>query len=243
MVFAICSLIIGEEYKKAVNLCTQSQESYAFRHGYKYITDESVYDPKRPFAWSKIPLIQKYLPHYDFIVWMDADVLIMNPEIRLETFIDMMKPDAFMFLAHDLNNLNTGVFVIRNCSLAHDFLADVWNKTEYLNHIWWEQAAVIDLWKNSRKYKPYIDVLEYHHINIMNAFCPEIDHNKHWLPGDFCIHFAGIRIKSRLSEIQKKYVSQISTDPSGLIRIQKCLRERTEFSCHVRVNVMFNDTK
>jgi hypothetical protein len=155
MRFAICSLVLGDEYKKTVKLCTQSQEEYALSHGYTRITDESVYDPNRPFPWSKIRLVQKYLKDYEFLVWMDADVLVTNPEIKIETFIGMMKPGAFMFLGHDFQNLNTGIFVIRNCPLAHEFLTDVWNKTEYMNHIWWEQAAVIDLWKNSAKYQPY----------------------------------------------------------------------------------------
>ena len=226
MMFAICSLVLGADYKKSVELCTQSQEAYALRHEYTRITDESVYDPNRSFSWSKIPLMQKYLSQYDFLVWMDADVLVMNPEIRFETFINMMKPSSFMFIGHDLNDLNMGVFVIRNCPLAHDFPTDVWNKTEYLNHIWWEQAAVIDLWKNSQKYRPHIDILEHRHINIMNAFCPEIDPDVHWLPGDFCIHFAGIRNNNMLDKIQRQYISQVSTDLSGLARIERCINER-----------------
>lgn len=226
MTFAICSLVLGEDYKKSVELCTQSQEAYALRHGYTRITDESVYDPNRPFAWSKISLLQKYFSQYDFLVWMDADVLIMNPEIKFETFINMMKPDSFMFLGHDLNNLNTGIFVIKNCPLAHEFLEDVWNKTEYLNHVWWEQGAVIDLWKNSEKYKRHMDILEYRHINIMNAFHPEIDPKVHWLPGDFCIHFAGIRTMSRLDKLQRQYAPQASTHSSGMARIEKCINER-----------------
>jgi hypothetical protein len=223
MRFAICSLAIGEEYKKTVKLCTQSQEEYANRHGYTRITDESVYDPERPFPWSKIRLVQKYLTDYDFLVWMDADVLVTNPDIKMEVFIAMMKPDAFMFLGHDFQNLNTGVFVIRNCPLAHEFLEDVWNKTEYLHHIWWEQAAVIDLWKNSEKYAPFIHVLPHEHVNIMNAFHWQVDPHVHWTPGDFCIHFAGIHDKDTLEKIQQFYVNNVSSDPSGKERIKRYL--------------------
>ena len=243
MVFAICSLVLGAEYKKSVELCTQSQEDYALRHGYTRITDESVYDSKRPFAWYKISLLQKYLSQYDFLVWMDADVLIMNPEIELEVFINMLKSSSFMFIGHDLNSLNMGVFVIRNCPLAHEFLADVWNKTEYLHHVWWEQAAVIDFWKNSQKYKPHIDILEHRHINIMNAFHPEIDPDVQWLPGDFGIHFAGIRTMSRLDKLQRQYAPQASTNSNGMARIEKCLKEREKLSCHVKVTVISCKTK
>lgn len=223
MRFAICSLALGDEYKKTVSLCTQSQEAYALRHGYTRIIDESVYDAGRPFPWSKILLVQKYLADYDFLVWMDADVLVTNPEIKIEVFLSMMKPGAFMFLGHDFQNLNTGVFVMRNCPLAHEFLIDVWNKTEYIHHIWWEQAAIIDLWKNSEKYQPCIDILPYEHINILNAFHYQVSPKVHWLPGDFCIHFAGIHDKDTLVKIQHFYATHSSSDPRGKERIKRYL--------------------
>lgn len=226
MTFAICSLVLGKEYKKTVGRCTASQEAYVKRHGYTRITDESVYDESRPFPWFKIKLLQKYLSEYDHLVWMDADVLITNPDIRIESFVQMMRPDSFMLVGQDFQNLNTGVFILRNCPLAHEFLRDVWNKTEYMNHIWWEQAAVIDLWKNSAKYQPGIDILEHRHVNVMNAFHNEVDPKVHWLPGDFCIHFAGIHDKKTLENIQDWYVSQATRDPSGLKRLEKCIQER-----------------
>jgi len=223
MRFAICSLALGDEYKKTVSLCTQSQEAYTLRHGYTRITDESAYDSTRAFSWSKIPLVQKYLSEYDFLIWMDADVLVTNHDIKMEIFIAMMKPDAFMFVGHDFQNLNMGIFVIRNCPLAHEFLKDAWNKTEYLDHIWWEQAAVIDLWKNSEKYQPHMDILPCEHINILNAFHYQISPRVHWLPGDFCIHFAGIHDKDTLVKIQQLYANNVSSDPSGKERIKRYL--------------------
>lgn len=223
MKFALCSLAIGDEYKKTVKWCIQSQEEYVKRHGYTRITDESVYDPSRAFSWSKVKLLQKYLSEYDFLVWMDADVLVTNPEIRLEAFMAMIKPDAFMFIGHDFQNLNAGILIIRNCPIAHEFLQDVWNKTEYINHIWWEQAAIIELQKTP-KYNPYIHILPHEHINIMNSFHYQIDPRVHWLPGDFCIHFAGIHDRNILEQIQKLYVENASTDPSGKERIKAYMR-------------------
>ena len=60
MKFAILTLAIGDQYKKTVQPSQQTKKEYCARHGYEYIDDESVYDPSRPIAWSKILLIKKY---------------------------------------------------------------------------------------------------------------------------------------------------------------------------------------
>ena len=227
MEFAVCSLAIGDEYKQSVRLCTESQEAHSKKHGYTRITDESVYDPLRPHAWSKIRLLQKYLESYNYLMWIDADVLIMNQERTIEEYIRLLPADKFILVGRDINNLNTGVIILRNCPLAHEFLKDVWNKTEYLNHEWWEQAAIIDLY-GSPKYRSSFEVIPRKYISIMNAFDFRIDSKVHWRPGDFCIHFAGIHHRESLVQVQDMYARFASTDPGGNLRIENYIRERDE---------------
>jgi len=222
MTFALCSLSVGDEYKKKVELCTKSQNDYVKKHGYVFITDESVYDTNRTPPWSKIRLIQKYLRDYDYMVWIDADVMIMNNERRIEEFISLVPDDAFLFIGRDFNNLNSGVFIIRNCAEAFQFLDEVWSKTEYLNHEWWEQAAMIDLYP---KYRRHIRVLPHKYISIMNAYDYRIDPKVHWKPGDFCIHFAGVHQADILKQLQLVYSNLQSNDHEGSQRIEQYTNE------------------
>lgn len=224
--FAVCSLIIGDEYKKSMRICTKTQEEHAYRHVYKRITDETAYDPSRAHSWSKIPLLQKYLSNYEYLFWLDADVMIMNPERKIDDFIRLLPADKFLLIGHDLNNLNAGIFIIRNCPLAREFLADVWSKTEYLNHPWWEQAAFIELWR-SPKYKQGIEVIPHEHITIFNAYDPVIDRKNYWRPGDWAFHLAGLKVSGHdevMTQIQN--IKKISTDPSGQKRIEAYLASR-----------------
>ena len=226
MKFAVCSLIIGDEYKKAMAICTKTQEDHAAKHGYTRITDESCWDPSRAHSWSKIPLLQKYLHGHDYLFWLDADVMIMNPERKIEDFIKLLPDDKFLFIGRDLNNLNAGIFVLRNCPLAHEFLADVWSKTQYINHPWWEQAAFIELQAHP-KYRPFIEVLPRKYIQIMNAYDRIIDRQVHWCPGDWALHLAGLKVSGH-DEVahQRAYLDKISTDPAGQARIDAYVAER-----------------
>jgi len=227
MKFAVCSLTIGADYKKQVELCTKSQVMHATKHGYTRITDESIYDPTRAPMWSKIPLIQKYLPDYDYLMWMDGDVMIMNQDRKIEDFIEMLSPDKILLVGIDLQGLNNGVFVIKNCPLAFEFLEDVYKKVEYSHIIFHEQSAMADL-MTLPKYKNCADIIPHKYINIMNAFDYRVDRNIHWTPGDFCVHFAGIHHPETRMQLQDMYWRFMSNDNSGTVKIEKFKKERDE---------------
>ena len=150
----------------------------------------------------------------------------MNPERKIETFIELLPTDKFLFIGHDLSNLNSGIFVIRNCPLAHEFLADVWSKTQYVDHPWWEQAAFIELQRNP-KYRPFIEVLPRKYIQIMNAYDPIIDRVAHWRPGDWALHLAGLKVSGH-DEVakQREYLPRVTTDPAGQARFDAYVKER-----------------
>jgi len=219
MKFAVCSLTLGDDYKKQVHLCTKSQEMHAARHGYDRITDESIWDRSRAPMWSKIPLLQKYLSEYDYLVWMDGDVLITNQETRLEEFIEILG-DKMLLVGRDFQGLNNGVFIIRNCPLAFDFLKDVWTKVEYAHVLFHEQSAMDEFMK-TEKYKKSFVLITHKYINILNAFDYRVDQKVHWVPGDFCIHFAGIHQPETRMALQDMYWRFRSCDPSGKERIEK----------------------
>jgi len=49
-----------------------------------------------------------------FFSWVDSDVILANPNIKLETFLPSEKMDLVHFIvSDDLNGLNCGVFFIR----------------------------------------------------------------------------------------------------------------------------------
>ena len=88
MKIGVLTLCIGDKYYEAVKSGIESKKAYCYKHGYDFILgSEDIYDKSRPIAWSKIKMIEKYLPKYDFVFCSDADVIIMNENIKLENFI------------------------------------------------------------------------------------------------------------------------------------------------------------
>ena len=135
----------------------------------------------------------------------------------------LVKPDKFLFIGTDFQGLNSGVFFIRNCPLAHEFLNDVWSFEGYDKRLFHEQTAMEHLIR-TYKYASGVQVVPHKHINIINAYDFRMDPKVHWLPGDFCVHFAGIRPKTTTETflaIQKTYYDRITNDSSGTERIKQ----------------------
>jgi hypothetical protein len=184
---AVLSLHIGEEFRKATKYSLLSKIQYCNRHGYDLIIREDCYDTTRPPAWSKVKLIQKYLDSekYKYIVWIDADTLIMNPEIRLEGFIEQFMGNNDMLLGYDRDRFNTGVWFIRVSEWSRQFLQDVYEQEQFIHNGYWEQAAVIDLFeKNWLNAKNHITAVWH---TAFNSYY----YNYEW--GHFLIHFPGCR--------------------------------------------------
>lgn len=218
MKFAVCSLTRGDDYKRSVIYCTLSQAKHAKTHDYTRITEELPFDDvKRELQWAKIPLIQKHLKDWDWIVWLDGDVLITNQERKIEDFLNLIHPDKFLFIGRDFQGLNSGVFFIKNCPLAHEFLEDVWNFQGFDRQLFHEQTAMDQLMVTS-KYSRGVQVIPHQFINIINAYDYRMDPMVHWLPGDFCVHFAGIRGLAR-EQLQQIYSQNLSNDSSSNSRI------------------------
>lgn len=188
---AVCTMVIGDEYKKICQLGTLSKKLYCQKHSYDFYYDEDdeVWDKTRPFAWSKIKLIQRYLKHsnkYDFVIWIDADTYIMNNNIKLEERINQICSNSDITFARDFKLPNTGVMFIRNTQWSLDFFKEVYEQTEFIEHPNWEQAAIINMYEtNVLNSQQHINILPIYDQNLINSYW--FNYNF----GDFILHFPG----------------------------------------------------
>ena len=120
---------------------------YAARHGYEIVVgDGDAYG--RASSWGKIPLLQRLLTSYDFVLWIDADALILDPSVDLETVVPA---HAFQALANTTLSPSRGicpccgVWAFRAGPRAQAFLATIWEQHDLIDHKFWEQAAVMRL--------------------------------------------------------------------------------------------------
>jgi hypothetical protein len=141
----LCS--IGAERQRALlAIASRSFRPYARRHGYSRELRTQSVDPSRPPAWSKVALIRQQLEQHETVVWLDADTVVVRGD---RDIADELPDDRFLGLVEHVvagrPNPNTGVMVVRAGDRAQRFFSAVWDATEYLDHRWWEQAAVMNL--------------------------------------------------------------------------------------------------
>lgn len=208
MKIGLCTLTIGEAYKERVKWTTVNKKNYCKRHGYDFIEDETIWNKSKPIPWSKILLLLKYLERYDYIVWIDADILIMNMDTKIETFIQRY-PEYDQITGSDWKMQNTGVWIIKNTMFSKLFLQEVWDnvydeksdpKERYMN---WEQGSVINLM--DRNFMNCKDKIKVTYPEEMNSYW------FNYFPGHFVLHFAGVRDELD-SLIREYYPERLDTD-------------------------------
>lgn len=203
---AIVTVVIGSSYYEATSPGVLSKQDYCKQHGYDFICYTESLDPSRPHAWQKIKAVQDSLSSYDWIFWSDADSIIMDSNILLESLID----EKYSFIiAYDnfAKVVNSGQFLIKNSDWSYDFLENVYRREDCIYHPWWENAAIIKEIEASKSIGSFVKIIEQRRMNSF-AFevcgdCKECCYQN----GDFIIHFPSIRDLSLLETLMRKYYS------------------------------------
>src|SRR5262249_39072233 len=116
---------------------------YAQRHEYELI-DAPPQRDDRPPSWLKVPLLHELLATYDEVLWLDADVVIVNEHDDLAD--DVPDEDWQAVVRHytpDGEVPNCGVWLLRPS--MRPVLDAMWQLDSYREHPWWEQAALLEL--------------------------------------------------------------------------------------------------
>jgi hypothetical protein len=140
----LCSIGSGP-YSELLDVTAPSFERYAAVHGYDLILLRHDLAPRRPSSWSKVVLLQQLALAYDFLLWVDADAVIVDPS---RDFVEELRPGRHRYLAHRLRGQvvpNCGVMGLRGGRRAERLLSRVWNSTRFIEHGWWENAALLHL--------------------------------------------------------------------------------------------------
>lgn len=204
----ILTLVIGADYRRGLQKCLESKRAYAEKHGYTYIEgDETFWDRSRPIAWSKVPFILKCLSELpeDSMVWLsDADVLITNPTLKIEDHVlPLLEPNKqFLMSLDSCGHINSGNIFFKNTQWTRDYWRRVWNETEFLYHIWWENAAMIKLYETNPIDNAAIQITPKH--KKFNAFLRGLPGEPLWEPGDLLVHFAGVYDPKEIAQLVQR---------------------------------------
>lgn len=147
----------------------KNKRDYAKRHGYDFVARgaefaQEYYRNRRP-VWGKIGGIQKVLPHYNWLLWMDMDAVVVDLNKDLNEIIqkaatqraalggDLAKEEISLIVAKPSKDrmLNAGVMLIKNTDWSRRFFSEVQKRRYYYNFSpSYEQAAI---WETMREPK------------------------------------------------------------------------------------------
>lgn len=194
---AIVSLAAGESYQKAVVSGVLNKQLYSSLHGHDYYLGLKSLDSSRHPAWSKIILLQDVLKNknYSWVFWTDADSLIMNKDIKLETMVDN---NYDLIITADWNGMNTGQFFVKNNDWSLSLLERVYARKDLLNHQFFEQQGIVEESIGGR-----VKIVPRSTFNSYGFWIPPEYKIFDYKEGDFLIHFPGVR--AELGDSMRKF--------------------------------------
>jgi hypothetical protein len=201
----ILTLVIGADYRKALEKALSSKVSYAKKHGYTYIQgDEAYWDRERPISWSKVPFVLKHLeslPDGEYLWLSDADVFITNPELKLEDHVVPLLPEGkdLLMVFDSCGHINAGNILMRNTPWVREFWKRVYQQTDCIYHIWWENAGILKLMETDLSVPAKIQIT--HECRKFNAYLMGLPNAPLWEPGDFLVHFAGVYDAKKMNRL------------------------------------------
>lgn len=212
---------------------TKNKFEYAEKHGYGFLSERNYVGYDRPISWYKVHKILNLLDQYDWIMWMDADSLVMNYNIKIEDIINQkferqktvaLSPEigpgkepikcdlpelleSDYIITQDNYSPCMGIFMIRNSKWSKDFFTRIYNQDQIPENLK-EEYITEGLWENRGQ-----DYLLYHNPDLMKniKFVPKRTFNSFsidWMPGDFMIHWPATEFE-RKKRYTEEYLEKV----------------------------------
>jgi hypothetical protein len=131
-----------------------NHHEYANKHGYSYIkkiVNNDDYQNWHP-TWIKIDVIKTYLQIFDYVVWIDADAVFYNQDIKIEDLIegdvDLVIPKLEMdrVSGNVWTNTTTGFMIWKKSEWSFNILNKLWDEpNQYRFEFFHEQSRLDDL--------------------------------------------------------------------------------------------------
>ncbi|PGH13257.1 hypothetical protein AJ80_06366 [Polytolypa hystricis UAMH7299] len=200
----------------------RTHEEHSRRLGYPLVV---LRDPILDGYWNKYAILMLAMlkelekpadQRLQWLFWFDADTVLMNPNMPLETFLPPPHlADIHMLLTEDWNGMNNGVFLIRVHLWSIKLLSAA---TAYpvlnpkVDLFWHDQSALSNLFKdNAYLARPVV----YCPLRWFNAYMRapngeglNLDSPAHLQvhPGDLLVHFPGTP-REKLEETLNPYIA------------------------------------
>lgn len=169
---------VGDVYSEVVKYAIRTFENYARKHGYDLFVKKEINNirpsgtlSRRDIPWYKIKVISEALPFYDYVMWLDADGHILNPNVSVEEMIketSLSEGLSDIICVNDWNSpINTGFMILKNTPFVTNLLEKIWDNKNDFDPAFHEQASFSQLYVTDEKIRDKVNVLPYDKNNIV----------------------------------------------------------------------------
>lgn len=167
----------------------------------------------------KTTLFCHFLPKYDEVVWLDADLVVTNPSISLadlwKTATHHVNQNNRILMPFDWNSFNATVISAKSCKLTIDFMWCLENTGRgfFMGDPWKEMNAA----RFFSALPPYDEMIAYSSIKNLcpvhrGAYVPyvpeHVSSGYEWDKGDFSVHLSALSLERRI-ELARRYQQEI----------------------------------
>ncbi|KAL1919364.1 uncharacterized protein VTP21DRAFT_2057 [Calcarisporiella thermophila] len=179
---------------QAAGVAADNKRQYAKLHDYAFVARSKEFEQQsrkqRKTVWGKLDAVEKVLPRFDWLFWLDMDAVIFNSTISVESLLKKFEettPDfdqKHLIVARPRGDsmINAGVFLMRNSEWSRGFLRAVQARKDEYNAKFFEQKAMW-LEMNKPEWERGALVLD-KDDHTFNTFPNRYDE------GDFIVHYA-----------------------------------------------------
>ena len=194
-----------------------SKQRYAKKHGYDLLSIRNFgEDLRRGFKQSQIGFLRAVrtfdmLKYYDIVMWIDADSIITNQDLKIEDF--KLEPNYVFYASYDWhgnNSFSSGNFIVQNTPYTKDFINDFYNVAKFFPE---EQQTLNGMYFNTN-YRNVMKILEHSYLGAVPSveiYAEQWQGRRPivspWKQGDFLLHITGIPNYARL-RILKTHFSE-----------------------------------
>jgi hypothetical protein len=196
-----------------------NHHEYSNRHGYSYLKEivkNDAYENWHP-TWIKIDVIKKFLPLYDYVVWIDADAVFVNQDITIEDLIDgnvdlvIPKLELDRVSGNMWTHTTTGFMVWKNSEWSNNTLNLLWNEPKQFRfEFFHEQSRLDEILYENFKFDGGENILNKNSEDIENQITLDnvrilpYSYHRYWEDGEIkYVYHAGGNTGTKLERIKK----------------------------------------
>jgi hypothetical protein len=196
-----------------------NHHEYSNKHGYSYIKEivkNEDYIDWHP-TWIKIDILKKYLPLYDYVVWVDSDAVFVNQDISIGNLIgdgiDLVIPKLELdrVSGNMWTHTTTGFMIWKNSDWSNNVLNLLWDEPKQFRfEFFHEQSRLDEILYENFKFVGGENILNKNNedietpITLGNIKILPYSYHRYWEDGDIkYVYHAGGNTGTKLERIKR----------------------------------------